>query len=102
MKGLVELADLGTVVEREDELSFDLMQPFLEFNEIGFGEIESVEITVPVGRIEIEQRRGPVVFFQNLFIGKALNLHPSQPFVRLLNGLANTGGIVVRLVNNGV
>ena len=51
MEGFKEAADFRTVIQRENEFAPDLMQLFLQFNKVGFAEIEAVKLTVPVRRI---------------------------------------------------
>jgi hypothetical protein len=73
-----ERADLRHVVERQDELALHCLQPFGERREVFRLEVVVVELAAIVGWIELEERRRPVIPFENLLIRQGLDLHPRQ------------------------
>src|SRR5258708_4742390 len=65
-----ELAGFGKVIQREDELALNALKTFLELSEVLVGEIELVQLAIPIRRIEVEQGRLAVVSFEDFFVGQ--------------------------------
>src|SRR5258708_3731530 len=79
--------NLRVVINRHQEHAFDLVKCTIEIHEILLREVVPVEPTLPVGWVEIEQGRGPVVLFDDLLIGQAFDLDTLEASVGLLDDL---------------
>ena len=80
-----QLAYDRQIVQRQDELSANLLESFCEFSEIAFGEIEVVELEAEVGWIKIEQCRWAIVPHQDLLVRKVFDLNPDETLVGFLD-----------------
>ena len=68
------LAHLGNVIQRQDELAVQSCHALSEFLKILRLEVVTVQIPPEIWRVQVEQRSGPVVALQYLFVRKAFKL----------------------------
>jgi len=96
MEAVEQGADLGNVVQRQDELAAQALEAFRELREIFLLEVVVVQLAAKVRRIEIEQGCWAVVAAKNLLVRQALDLHPFQPLVGIFKERGEFGGIESR------
>ncbi|HEV8414591.1 MAG TPA: hypothetical protein VGQ49_13430 [Bryobacteraceae bacterium] len=97
-----EFSHPGHVVQRENELALQVAELFRKIREVIVSEIESVQRTAPVRRIQIEQRGSPVKPFEDIGVRQTLNLNPLKSLVCIFKELGKASGIETRRSNNGV
>ena len=85
-----EVADLGNVVQRQDELAVKLSETFCEFLEVCRCEIVAVEVSAEIRGIQVKKGGRTVVPPKDFFIRQAFDLHSFQSLMGIFKELGKT------------
>jgi hypothetical protein len=88
-------ADFWRVVERQQELAFDVLQHLRHANIIFLYKIESVIRLIKIRRIKIKESRCPIILFKYIFIRQAFELGMQQSLVDLGDEFRNLLRVVI-------
>src|ERR1019366_5153114 len=84
MEAVEQFPNLRDIIQRQHKLAAQTTKPFFERLEVMALEVVSVQGASPVWRVEIEERRWPVVALENFFIRERFDLNPLQAVVATL------------------